>query len=29
MFEAEVLPLFFGGVFLVVLFELIFSILVL
>ena len=29
MLEAEVLPLFFGGVFLVVLFELIFSILVL
>ena len=29
MFEAAVLPLFFGGVFLVVLFELIFSILVL
>jgi hypothetical protein len=29
MLESEVLPLFFGGVFLVVLFELIFSILVL
>ena len=29
MFEAEVLPLFLGGTFLVVLFELIFSILVL
>ena len=29
MLEAEVLPLFFGGVFLVILFELIFSILVL
>lgn len=29
MFEAEVLPLFLGGVFLVILFELIFSVLVL
>ena len=29
MFEAEVLPLFFGGVFLVILFEVIFSVLVL